>query len=80
MIEKSELCYVFKANNKNQRLYKRSIPLKTAIDALTKWNTLDKNEAGCLTKSQWQDRSSKWSYIKGWMLESTTGELEVLSC
>ena len=80
MIERNDLCYVFKANRNNQRLYKRTIPASDAPDAITKWNTVNKLEAGFLTKEQWQKRSQKWTYLTGWMLENQQGEVEVLAC
>ena len=80
MIQKNEFCYLYKAMTKdpNKRIYHRIIPDTTADNPNDKWNTVNKNAAGYLTKDQWFERASKWSYNKGWILESTTGETEEL--
>ena len=80
MIESNTPCYLYKATTKdpNKRIYHRVAPNNTATNSNEKWNTVNKTEAGCLTKDQWRERSTKWTYNRGWMLESINGEVEVL--
>lgn len=80
MIERNTPCYLYKATSKdpNKRIYHRVSPNNTATNANEKWNTINKMEAGYLTKDQWHERSMKWSYNRGWILESVTGETEEL--
>ena len=78
MIERDTSCYLFKATRDNsKRIYHRTHPDNT-ITGDARWNTPDKNIAGCFTKAQWQERSTKWAFNQGWMLESITGEVEAL--
>lgn len=82
MIEPFAPCYLYKAQqrNPNCKIYHRTKAKDNATDANDKWNTKNKEEAGYLTKAQWQERSMKWTYNRGWMLESVTGEMEELKC
>ena len=78
MIGASDNCYLYKENKtKTSRIYHRILPNNT-VEGDDRWNTQNKFEAGYLTKAQWQQRSTKWSFREGWMLESTTGEVEAL--
>lgn len=80
MIESHTRCYLYKSTrDPNQRIYHRTHPDNTK-DGNARWNTPNRDEAGYLTKMQWQDRSIKWAFSEGWMLESTTGETEALRC
>lgn len=78
MIEGKTFCYLFKSTKDNsKRIYHRSIPNNKA-EGSSRWNTPIKEEAGYLTKTQWQQRSSKWTFDQGWLLESINGEVEAL--
>lgn len=80
MIGSSDNCYLFKeTKDKQKRIYHRILP-NNLVEGDERWNTFDKFEAGYLTKSQWLERSSKWSFCEGWILESTNGEVEALQC
>ena len=79
MIESRDMCYLYKiVNVEPGKLYKRIVPDTTKNDALEKWNTHHKDEAGCLPKIEWMRRYSKWTYRDGYVLEATNGETEVL--
>ena len=79
MIESHTPCYLYKKSQTyDSRIYHRVRPDNTK-SGNEQWNTLNRDEAGFLTKSQWEERSSKWMYNQGWILESTTGESEVLN-
>lgn len=78
MIERGTSCYLFKSTKDGQnKIYHRTYPDMTSSDH-SRWNTFDKKVAGCFTKAQWQERSTKWAANSGWMLESITGEVEAL--
>lgn len=78
MIGKGTSCYLFKAIKDNtKRIYHRTHP-DNSIVGDERWNTSDKNIAGCFTKEQWQERSTKWAFNQGWMLEAINGEVEAL--
>ncbi len=78
MIEKGTSCYLYKATRDNtKRIYHRTRP-DNSVTGDDRWNTVNKQEAGCFTKQQWQERSTKWAFNQGWMLESINGEVEAL--
>ena len=78
MIEKGTSCYLFKPTKDNtKRIYHRTHPDNTT-EGNDRWNTSDKTIAGCFTKEQWKERSTKWAFNQGWMLESINGEVEAL--
>lgn len=78
MIQQGTSCYLFKqTKDGTKRIYHRARPDNSMVGD-SRWNTPDKNEAGFLTKAQWQDRSTKWMENSGWILESINGETEAL--
>lgn len=81
MIEKTQRCYLYKlTKDQKLRIYHRVAPNMHAVDNNSKWNSTIADDAGMLTKEQWEKRASKWLYNEGWMLESQTGEVEALTC
>lgn len=78
MIDQQTPCYLFKSTRDNKkRIYHRTHPNNT-ITGDARWNTPNKEDAGYFTKAQWKERSTKWAFNQGWLLESINGEVEVL--
>lgn len=81
MITDGTSCYVYKTRKLDGvKLYKRARPDNKEVTEIDRWNTIDKNLAGMLTKAQWQERFLKWAYKDGYTLEAINGEQEVLQC
>lgn len=78
MIEGGTFCYLYKeTKDKTKRIYHRTYP-DNSKEGDERWNTPVKEEAGYFTKEQWKQRSTKWTFNQGWMLESINGEVEAL--
>lgn len=80
MIRDSDICYLFKPMQDGRKIYHRVRPDVNEIGP-DMWNTFNKHEAGCTSRSAWAKRAKNWTFPNGqrWMLEEfQTGQVEVL--